>query len=175
MSMNLTTDFEEAIRPVLDALPFEMALRRLVVDGPSEHTEASAAVAKAIQDPAVAERPDLIAGLWMYVDELDKSHEASQDLNTPTGSYWHAIMHRREGDFSNSKYWLSRAVHHPAMGLIDLTGGGAGSGTAVAAYDAVDFVDRVQRAHEREDGFHPELVSAQCKEWKALFEWCIHQ
>ncbi|MEO0513911.1 MAG: hypothetical protein AAF086_01275 [Planctomycetota bacterium] len=175
MTMNLPLEFEDAIRPVLEALPFERALRHLVVDGESEHAEASALVAQATQAPALADRPDLVAGLWMYVDELDHSHTASQALDTPTGAYWHAIMHRREGDFSNAKYWLQRAVHHPAMGLIDLTGGGAGSGTAVAAYDATEFVNRVERAHTRDDGFHPELVSAQCKEWKALFEWCVHQ
>ncbi|MEM6854767.1 MAG: hypothetical protein AAF593_10210 [Planctomycetota bacterium] len=175
MTMNLPAEFEDVIRPVLEALPFERALRHLVVEGQSDHTAASALVAEAVKDDALADRPDLVAGLWMYVDELELSHEASQSLDTPTGAYWHAIMHRREGDFSNAKYWLSRAVHHPAMGLIDLTGGGAGSGTAVAAYDAVELVDRVGRAHERDDGFHPELVSAQCKEWKALFEWCVHQ
>lgn len=175
MTMNLPAEFEDAIRPVLEALPFEKALRHLVVDKASDHAEASARVAEAVTHEALAERPDLVAGLWMYVDELDLSHTASQHLDTPTGAYWHAIMHRREGDFSNAKYWLNRAVHHPAMSLIDLTGGGAGSGTAVAAYDAADLVDRVERAHQRQDGFHPELVSAQCKEWKALFEWCVHQ
>ncbi len=175
MTMNLPADMEDAIRPVLKALPFERALRRLVVDGPSEHAEASALVAEAVKDQAVAARPGVVAGLWMYVDELDHSHNASQALDTPTGAYWHAIVHRREADFSNAKYWLQRAVHHPAMSLIDLTGGGAGSGTAVAAYDAVGFVNRVERAHTRNNGLHPELVSAQCKEWKALFGWCIHQ
>lgn len=173
--MNLPSEFEDAIRPVLKALPFEKALRHLVVDGASEHTEASALVAQAVKHDALAERPDLVAGLWIYVDELDLSHTASQHLDTPTGAYWHAIMHRREGVFSNAKYWLNRAVHHPAMSLIDLTGGGAGSGTGVAAYNAVELVDRVERAHQRHDGLHPELVSAQCKEWKALFEWCVHQ
>src|SRR5688572_27783268 len=43
----------------------------------------------------------LLAGLWLWHDYLIESHHISQNLSTPTGSFWHAIMHRREGDFSN--------------------------------------------------------------------------
>jgi hypothetical protein len=43
-----------------------------------------------------------LAGLWLYHDFLDESHTISQGLHTPEGSYWHALMHRREPDFSNS-------------------------------------------------------------------------
>ena len=54
-------------------------------------------------------RPGLVAGIWLYVDDLDRSHTISQSLDTVEGSLWHAIMHRRESDFSNSKYWLRLA------------------------------------------------------------------
>src|SRR5262245_21627515 len=52
----------------------------------------------------------MLAGLWLYHDWLDESHRISQSLDTPTGSFWHAIMHRRERDFSNSKYWYARCA-----------------------------------------------------------------
>ena len=175
MPMILPDTLEDSLAPVFAALPFSRAMHTLVVTDQTPHPEASARVAEASQSPALADRPDLVAGLWLYVDELDKAHEACQDLNSPTGAYWHAIMHRREGDFSNAKYWFRRAVNHPAMDMIDLTGGGAGSGTAVAAYDAEQLVDRVQRAHDRGDTDHPALISSQVKEWKALFNWCVQQ
>ena len=49
-----------------------------------------------------------LAGLWLYHDFLDQSHRISQGLHGREGSYWHGIMHRREGDFANAKYWLRR-------------------------------------------------------------------
>ncbi|MCC7337046.1 MAG: hypothetical protein IT422_18295 [Pirellulaceae bacterium] len=56
-----------------------------------------------------------VAGLWLLAGELVRSHTISQSLDSPTGSYWHGIMHRREGDFSNAKYWMRRASGHPVI------------------------------------------------------------
>ncbi len=65
-----------------------------------------------------AKRPDvadaLLAGLWLWHDWLDQSHTLSQSISSSTGSFWHAIMHRREGDFSNSKYWYAKCGGHAA-------------------------------------------------------------
>jgi hypothetical protein len=32
-----------------------------------------------------------LAGLWLYHDFLDESHKISQEIDTPTGSYWHVL------------------------------------------------------------------------------------
>ncbi|MEM8737131.1 MAG: hypothetical protein AAGG38_01455 [Planctomycetota bacterium] len=175
MTILLPETLDEVIQPIFETLPLERAMRQLVVDGPTPHPRAAEQVAEAVAQPALAECPELVAGLWLYIDELDRSHAVSQGLDTPTGAYWHAIMHRREGDFSNAHYWFQRAAKHPAMEQIDLTGGGAGSGTAVAAYDPDALVRQVQSAHESGETDNPALVSAQCKEWKALFRWCVNQ
>ena len=53
------------------------------------------------------------SGLLLWADALDASHDISQHIQTQTGSYWHAIMHRREPDYSNSKYWFGRVGDHP--------------------------------------------------------------
>src|SRR5262245_2525262 len=45
----------------------------------------------------------LRAGLWLLFDYMEESHELSQKIATPSGSYWHAILHRREPDPSNAK------------------------------------------------------------------------
>ncbi|MBL8830309.1 MAG: hypothetical protein JNM18_25250 [Planctomycetaceae bacterium] len=56
-----------------------------------------------------------MAGLWLRFNELDESHRISQELHSSTGSYWHAIMHRREGDFGNSKFWFRQTGQHPVL------------------------------------------------------------
>ena len=77
------------------------------------HPKHTALVQEILKQPALADRADLAAGLWLYVDDLDRSHTVSQSVEDTTGSYWHGIMHRREGDFSNSHYWMRRAAGHP--------------------------------------------------------------
>ena len=48
---------------------------------------------------------------WLY-GFLEESHEIAQGIHSPEGSYWHALMHRSEGDFSNSMYWYSKVGSH---------------------------------------------------------------
>lgn len=173
MPIALSQPLRAVFEPVFDACPFDQAMEKLVIDQP-EQDDAHAAVTAIADDPALADRPELLAGLWLYVDDLDRAHALAQSDNTPTGSFWHAIIHRREGDFDNARYWYRKAHRHPAMSHIDLTGGGAGSGTDVARYDPAFFVNRVEKTLG-EAGQHPALISEQRKEWKALFEWCAAQ
>ena len=70
-----------------------------------------------------------LSGLWLWHDFLDASHTISQAIDTADGSLWHAIMHRREGDFSNAKYWYRKVGEHPAYRSI------AAKVDAICAYD----------------------------------------
>lgn len=53
------------------------------------------------------------AGLWLLARQWDRSHRISQNQHNQHGSYWHGIMHRIEGDYWNSKYWLRQTAGHP--------------------------------------------------------------
>ena len=60
----------------------------------------------------------VLAGLLLWNDDLEASHTLSQNIHSATGSFWHAIMHRREGDAGNSKYWWHRTGAHPAFDAV---------------------------------------------------------
>lgn len=122
-----------------------------------------------------------LAGLWLYHDFLDESHAISQDLPSATGSYWHAVMHRREPDPSNSKYWWRRVGDHSifpklrdaAAGLAEFVADPAVSFLkSQTAWDPGAFVDLCERV--RGSGTPSETLArrVQLREWELLFDWC---
>lgn len=57
------------------------------------------------------------AGLFQLHDYLDESHNCSQSIEgNSLGDHWHAIMHRREPDYSNAKYWCHCVGNSPLFG-----------------------------------------------------------
>jgi hypothetical protein len=48
------------------------------------------------------------AGLLMAQDYIWEAHEIVQDYPETESSWWHAFMHRMEGDYGNSEYWYRR-------------------------------------------------------------------
>ena len=58
---------------------------------------------------------NVIAGLLQWNDDLHQSHDICQDIHSSTGSYWHGIMHRREPDYWNGKYWFRKVGGHPVF------------------------------------------------------------
>ncbi len=57
---------------------------------------------------------ELLRGLLYYaVDDLDAAHRIFQDEKSDLGSYCHGMLHRREPDFDNARYWFRRAGRLP--------------------------------------------------------------
>lgn len=113
--------------------------------------------------------PACLAGLWLYFDFLNESHEISQELHTAEGSFWHAIMHRREPDPSNSKYWWRSVGSHPALDR--LREAAPSVGHVYTTPDAfVDFCERVRGTDSTDE---ETAKRVQLLEWQLLFDHCF--
>lgn len=146
--------------------------------------ELVAPAALADRDAAAA----CLAGLWLYFDYFDESHRLSQDLEGPDGSYWHGILHRREPDPENAKYWFRRVGRHPifaplhaaAAELVAATPDAVESAAAAgflasqASWEPYRWIDLCEAARLGQTGEATQRLcrSIQRKEWELLFAYC---
>jgi len=111
--------------PVEDAIE----LPALAAVTPGESRDWLPAHVSKLQDadlvPEIGNRHDVVAlkaGLLQLHDYLDESHDLSQSVQgegeQQAGDYWHAIMHRREPDDSNAKYWFRRVGRNPVYSAL---------------------------------------------------------
>ena len=126
-----------------------------------------------------------IAGVWLLHDCLDESHTISQAIDTTSGSFWHAILHRREGDFSNAKYWFRHVGRHPVFAEL------GEQATDLAAkqneepltrklvadgdWDPFAFVDLCQAVARGQTAAQKLCLDIQQAEWELLFDHCYRK
>ena len=122
-----------------------------------------------------------LAGAYLTLGALDQSHDISQNLPDAAGSYWHAIMHRMEGDYSNSCYWLRQAAlsapftelpgklkseiprpaHKSIAKLIEAEN-----------WEPAQFVAAVETVSTTNKEAIKQLQTIQTAEWVALYNYC---
>lgn len=114
-----------------------------------------------------------LAGLYAYFSCEDEAHRIAQDLNTPEGSFWHGIVHRREPDASNAAYWFRRVGPHAVFPKLRNEAHRLRFDTG-AEWDPMEFIGFCEAARVR-PGSHEETLATQVQlvEWQLLFDYCV--
>ncbi len=126
-----------------------------------------------------------LAGVWLLHDFLDESHSISQNIHTASGSFWHGVMHRREGDYSNAKYWFNRVGSHDVFAEVparvaELADGASTEPLAdqlisLGRFDPFKFVNLCQSAHRSGGAAEAFCRRVQQAEWELLFAHCYRR
>ena len=119
----------------------------------------------------------LVRGALFYAaDALDAGHRIFQDAPGDLGSYWHGMMHRREGDFDNARYWFRRAGKLPNFDRMH--GAAANLSPNMAkqnSWDAYLLTGMCEQAKFGDRDAIPECVKLQRVEFDGMLDYTWRQ
>ena len=119
--------------------------------------------------------PLVLAGIWTYLSCFDEAHKLAQDIHHADGSYWHAILHRREPDAGNAGYWFRRVGTHPIFPELRLDAEKLGYAVG-ATWDPFAFIDFCENSRARPGSRDERTACAvTLAEWQLLFDHCARK
>jgi len=125
------------------------------------------------------------AGLFLRAERPDEAHALAQEIESPEGSYWHGIVHRREPDAANSKYWFRSVGRHPVFDeLAEAARGAANKEIADLArggWDPYRFIDLctslplIEASGKANASLRRELEDLQDREIAGILRFCFQE
>ncbi len=121
--------------------------------------------------------PLVQGALYLYFDCFEEAHDiANANEGTAAGNWIHAILHRREPDAGNSKYWYHRVklpdeVVREIIGeILKLKGN-----EILRSWEPAVFVDACEKARKKskEDQAYQGLTKIQEIEWRVLLGFVL--
>lgn len=144
-------DFLQELFNVQDAPSLGPERRSTALSRAEVEQKCTAAASKAGLSPSGLDL--LRSAMLLWHDHLDASHSLSQEIHSTSGSLLHAIMHRREPDYGNSKYWWRRVGDHSSFAPLASKAGTILEGHKLHSrllrhgkWDPFAFVDAVEAA-----------------------------
>jgi hypothetical protein len=114
----------------------------------------------------------VLAGLYLYFSCWEEAHEIAQNISTPEGSYWHAIVHRQEPDAGNAGYWFQQVGVHPIFPALREQAAKIGVDFG-PRWDPIAFIEMCERGRQQPGSDAERMaMEAQRAEWQLLFDYC---
>lgn len=119
----------------------------------------------------------LIRGALFYAfDAISDAHGIFQVAHGDLGAYWHGMVHRREGDFDNARYWFRRAgelaifaeLHRAVSNHCELM-------ARQLNWDPYVFVGQCEQARYGDPDLIKEMGRVQRLEFEVLFDYTWRQ
>ena len=116
------------------------------------------------------------AALFYYHNALPDSHREAQKDEGDLAAYWHGMVHRREGDFENARYWMRRAGEQPVFQEMQARASdGAPHMGRQANWDPYLFITLCEQYKYGEHEYKKEIGHLQKVEFAAMFDYVWRQ
>lgn len=158
---------EESLRKLIPSEPVNYALVRHIQGADDAEIAGDLPIKN-------AEMFALVRGGLLYaLDAIPEAHVVFQDAKGDLGSYWHGMIHRREGDFDNARYWFRRSGILPVFSDMHRAASAFSALMARQAnWDPYLFTGECEQARFGETEGLNDLVALQRVEFELLFDYC---
>jgi len=132
--------------------------------------------------PAAPAPEAAASGLYLYSSCWEDAHQTAQSIETPEGSYWHAIVHRQEPDAGNASYWFKQVGEHAIFPQLRAAARSIAAAHQSArlklseTWNPFTFIDVcLDAGNHRGSELERAALEIQRAEWQLLFDFCARR